>query len=119
MALTLEPAPIDLADMSEQDKADFVEGLTSGTVSGLTAQGMTVTGVPITWHDPIEADGKTGIYFDVQINVKYFGVDISVFECGVGFTVNGSYFVFLTGGTTQEAATKIIEEFLATLTWNE
>ena len=80
---------------------------------------MTVTDTQVTWHDPVEADGKTGIYFDFRIDVRYFGIDISVFESAVGFYLNGDGYMFVSGGTAQEDATRIMEEFLATLTWNK
>ena len=119
MAMILGGLPMDLVDMSEQDKTEFVEGMTSGVTSTFTAQGMTVTDTQVTWHDPVEADGKTGIYFDFRIDVRYFGIDISVFESAVGFYLNGDGYMFVSGGTAQEDAARIMEEFLATLTWNK
>ncbi len=119
MGTVLSPVPIDVATMDEANRADFIDGLKNGITSGFAGQGVTLRGTEVTLHDPVTVSGRTGLYFDLRIDMKYMGVDLSVYETGCAFSIGTDCYVFMTGGETQEKANAVMDEFLASLVWIE
>ena len=109
---------LDPMKMTEQDKADFVGGLVGGLTNALQASGAEVTGTEVTWDDPAEIDGVPGVRFSITIDVSAYGMDLHICETGVMLRIDYTGYVFVSGGTDAETADAILDEMLATLTWN-